>query len=314
MIGLPKLGILGTIRFSYFSIANGREVNAMIGLLLISNQPRTIDCQKRKKESALLGLFLLVISLTLEAQDRKVETSSIFFAWTGKNDAQSEIIRGVTPADPAKWNSIFLSEENGTWCTAFAVGPRTIMTAAHCVPKDKTIVLKRSNDESIKASCSVPEAFQTDPTADYALCFLKTDISTGPYETINTEKNRLKKFDTIILTGFGCRQFSNRNQKEFSIGEVKFISAPGKNAGFVAGSASVCFGDSGGPAFVASSDDIANRVLIGINSKFTITEEGTMLSILALLPSNIQTFFEDSSAAGWTICGITKNAKKCRYE
>ncbi|QTD31302.1 trypsin-like serine protease [Pseudomonas fluorescens] len=259
---------------------------------------------------AVLSL-LLTCHETVHAEN--TDPSSEFEAWSGNNDAQGEIINGVSPANPAKWNSIYLSKKDTQWCTAFAVGPRTVMTAAHCIPKDKTIVLKRPGQDDVTATCKTPKSYPSDITSDYAMCASQIDISLGPFETLNTQKKRLKYSTTIILTGYGCRQLENQKQKEFSIGKANFVNMADGNYGVVSGTATVCFGDSGGPAFIASEEDISNRILIGINSRWMSTEYGSY-SLLSLLPTNVDYFFQELSDAGWKICGITPNVKNCRHE
>ncbi|UVM47711.1 S1 family peptidase [Pseudomonas sp. B21-015] len=259
----------------------------------------------------LLGLLLLLMCGNTLADLSKTETPQEFVMWLGANDAHGEIINGVAPADPSKWKSIFLSKKNGSWCTAFAVGPRTVMTAAHCVPKDQQITLKRPSKVDLIAQCKIAPSYPTDPTADYALCSLGEDISAGPYETLNRKYDKLIPGTRVLLTGYGCRQFVNQSEQDFSTGIVTYYSKAEGNYGVLGGGASVCFGDSGGPAFVVSNDDVANRVLIGLNSQ--LWSDG-MTSLLSLIPTDVESFFQDLNTKGWIICGITLTARKCRHE
>lgn len=258
----------------------------------------------------LMGVALLLGAGRSEAQEYAQGGSQKFELWIGSDDAREQIINGVAPAEPDKWRSIFLSLKGNAWCTAFAVGPRTLMTAAHCVPNDQKIVIKRPGKDDLVAECKTPASFPSDVTADYALCILKTDISSGPFETLNRDRNRLVPDSEVLLTGYGCTQFTNPGQQTFSTGQVKFVSSAEGNYALMVGAASVCFGDSGGPAFIASKDDLANRVLIGVNSQGW---EGSS-SLISLVPSSVEIFFQAWSDNGGTICGITPDAKKCRHE
>lgn len=262
-----------------------------------------------KKELTTLLLFFIFSHAIAEVSTEG--PASDFQVWLGSDDAQGQIINGVIPADPSKWRSIYLSQKNGRWCTAFAVGPRTIMTAAHCIPSDKKIMLQRPGKDEVTALCKVPTSYPSDITADYALCGLAADISSGPYETLNQQPDRLKPEMKVLLTGYGCRQFSNQDEQTFSIGTATFRNTAGGNLGVVNGEASVCFGDSGGPAFLASEDDVAQRILIGLNSRM-LADGAT--SLLSLLPTNIESFFQGLNDEGWVICGITPAAKRCRHE
>lgn len=261
---------------------------------------------------ATLTLILASISSELTLASTPAELQSIEFEmWIAADDAQGQIINGVTPADPAKWKSIFLSKQDGKWCTAFAVGPHTIMTAAHCIPTSKQITVKRPTKQDSLAACVIPSSYPTDVTLDYAVCIIKEDFMIGPFETLNRDSGRLKTGASVVLTGYGCRNFANQNEKDFSIGNVSYIGKSGGNYGILSGPASVCFGDSGGPAFIADGNNIDNRLIIGLNSQLW-TDGAT--SIISLIPSSDESFFTKLSDDGVIICGVTPTAKNCRHE
>src|SRR2546430_1882266 len=62
-------------------------------------------------------------------------------------------VRGARVAEPAQWPASFYSVQNGQMCSSDMVGPRTLLTAAHCVDEGGIVTLQLSG-QSYRAVCN----------------------------------------------------------------------------------------------------------------------------------------------------------------
>lgn len=230
------------------------------------------------------------------------------------SDAEASILGGVRPAEPKDWSSIFYTKTNNGFCTGSLVGPRVLLTAAHCIDATKRIVLKRSTSD-IEGNCDVAKEYANDldQSADYALCLLKVPITDIKYERVNFKSGAISEGMTLLLSGFGCQNLADAHSGIFAIGDATVTAiSDTNNLISTYGDASVCFGDSGGPAFLTSgSRDGKLRLLVSLNSSGDLT--GT--SYLASTSANGATRFFDEwklAHADVHICSSTDKDNGCR--
>ncbi|WP_019866509.1 trypsin-like serine protease [Methylovulum miyakonense] len=201
---------------------------------------------------------------------------------------------------PASLYATFKTPEGTAACTAALIGPMVILTAAHCVPDDRTVSFTYQGT-NYNTSCKQHHRYQdkSDVSADFALCKIDKPFKEPvgfKYETIDTSEMSRFVNKTLILTGYGCVSDIVENKQtdgKYRIGEtiidetsksatklrlkygkdyIKFYSDIENNNFFTIDDpdkANLCPGDSGGPAFVrrASASGFAQRMIVGVNSR-----------------------------------------------
>jgi hypothetical protein len=197
---------------------------------------------------------------------------------------------------PASLYAVFeVSPGRRAACTAALIGPQAVLTAGHCVPVSGNITIKFAGT-GYPASCKVHDGYQggRDPSADYALCKVQTPVAVPPgfrYESVSlADMNQLSQ-QQIILGGYGCISdivangqtdglyrigyntiVETSNSQSQSRGPAYYAPRQANNL-FTRDApnlANLCPGDSGGPAFRASSaggNPFASRRIVGVNSR-----------------------------------------------
>ncbi len=180
--------------------------------------------------------------------------------------AGSRLINGI-PVGPGTWKEVIRIRSDGAGCTATVVGPRTIITAAHCAKtggtatftldgKDYSAVMTRSTvypgqDHDVSLGLVTPEITGITP----ATIGGTASVGLG-----------------ITLLGYGCVNAGGGggNDGVLRIGDSAIIEFSGFDmVSKKAGGAALCFGDSGGPAFLVNG---TKKTLLGINSKGNIQD------------------------------------------
>jgi hypothetical protein len=220
------------------------------------------------------------------------------------------VLIGARVAVPKDWPASFYSVQGNSRCTSTMVGPRALFTAAHCVGNGATATLNHEGKSYVGRCTHAPE-YAGNKTADWALCILDAEISPLPYETVNTNSGVLKEGADLLLTGFGCTRpdGTGGNDGVYRIGEATIRSLPSgtSNDIVVRGGAALCFGDSGGGAYIIAG---GKRTLVSINSRGNIRDT-SYLSSVSTSPARgfMERWAQENATA---ICGVTAAAPGCR--
>jgi hypothetical protein len=251
----------------------------------------------------------------------KAITGDVYFQAVSDltNPGANAALRGARTANPAEYTACFYSRSDQGDCTSTLVGPRVLLTAAHCVSDKGEVILGRSG-ERWNGICTHAPEYATNETADWALCLLDKPMPGVEYERISTDGGLLKEKDEIQLTGFGCTQAdgSGGNDGTFRIGEAPIRRLPAGDDHDIITQANtvVCPGDSGGPAFRYVDAVKGKRVQVSVNSRVSVTQDGTFgnTSYLSSLTTPAAARFIASwkQGNGVKICGVDSGVAGCR--
>lgn len=225
-------------------------------------------------------------------------------------DVEPKLIGGREAAK-ADWPASVYSSQGNSRCTSTVVGKRTVLTAAHCVGNGGTLTFTDLAGKKYTSKCTHAPEYRGNSTADWALCLVTEDVSMLA-EVLNQDEDLVKVGDEVLLAGYGCirRGGSGGNDGKYRIGEAKVTQVPsGRSFDIVTkGNAALCFGDSGGAAFMLLPDD--KRLLISVNSRGDIATT-SYLSSVATAP--FKAFVKSwSEKNGQKVCGVHDDAEGCR--
>lgn len=195
-------------------------------------------------------------------------------------------------------------------CTATLVGPRTVATAAHCT--GSTVSFNVGSDK-YTARCRKSTHYRNNATADYSFCYTDREVVNVAFDPINIDPTYVSTGDWLLQTGFGCTRWGGRLDMQLRVGRSKVISVPsGTNNDITTGgegSAVLCSGDSGGPAY-GFNEDGKRGLLVSVNSRSNTTSR-SYLSALATSQGLqfINSFADEFSAK---ICGLHQDTAGCR--
>lgn len=227
-------------------------------------------------------------------------------------DTTVPALGGATPANPKDFQASFYALSSDGACTSTLVGPRVLLTAAHCVENGGTVSLQRGGKNWVGTCTHAPD-YAANDTADWALCDLTGEVAGVPYERVNQDAALLAGKGTLQLSGFGCTKSDGTggNDGVYRIGNAPIVALPSGTDNDIVTRSSVflCFGDSGGPAFRYLDPQRTKRVQVGVNSRGNI-KDTSYLSSTSTAPA--KKFLGDwSEAKKLKICGLHADAPNC---
>jgi len=221
---------------------------------------------------------------------------------TGGGTVSPTLIGGqpVDPADPFV-QGILKIKTDQSGCTASLIGPRVMITAAHCGKSGTSSVFQvQGNSYSTEN-----ERSPIYPSKDHDIMLGLVDKPVEGIRYHSVASVPAKVGDPVYLYGYGCINpgGGGGNDGILRHGESEINSF--SNFDFVAkkpDGAALCFGDSGGPGFVEVD---GKKWQIGINSKGNISDT----SYLADLSKHESlTFIKDfADKHSVEVCGINKD-------
>jgi len=228
-------------------------------------------------------------------------------------DPTEPALLGARVAEPVDYPATFYSASRSGRCTSTVIGPRVLLTAAHCVGNGAVATVRRSGRDS-RSVCTHAPGYPANKTADWALCLFDAPLNGLRYERISIDPRLVGVGSELLLTGFGCTRpdGTGGNDGIYRIGEAPITRLPqgSDNDIITRGSVALCFGDSGGPAFAYLDPQRRRRVQVSVNSRGNI-QDTSYLSSLSTAAS-IQFLREWSARNGARICGLHSDAPNCR--
>lgn len=238
-----------------------------------------------------------------------------------KNEIQ---VYGGSKPIAGDWRSIIIAnmpETSGLRsCTATLVGPKTLLTAAHCVDAGDgaplRMIVLNVDAKDLTFACKIDKAYlaagfysaqwpRSDRSPDYALCALTPTDQPRPARFDQFPREELdlapiKSNEPVLITGYGCVQMEIDLQKpelgpgpfaaKFNIGD-ETVEAVGPRVlttkSVDAKEPALCAGDSGGPLFTGATTKTpdAPRRLRAVNSQVSVATF-ELVSTMALLSSD----------------------------
>lgn len=258
----------------------------------------------------IIALFS-ILSLHVNAQDFELSRPP------PPTNASPEILGGQK-AIPENWPATFVFiTATGDRCTATVIGPKVVLTAAHCIVKGPSGGIEGS---SVSLTCTPHSYYGGGSGHDIALCRASSEIrlkNDAPYETLSNSEGSPKANHQLALLGYGCTD-TGAGSKILYEGTALVSTPASELQPFfeTKGESAVCFGDSGGGAYLAGPK--GGRLIVGIASK-TI---GNGISRFSIIPAAVTRQFIDSWASKQVdpktgakilvrICGIDQTLHSC---
>jgi len=207
----------------------------------------------------------------------------------------------VDPDDPFV-QGILKIKTDQSGCTASLLGPRVMVSAAHCA-KTGTSSVFQVQGKSYSTQNERSPVYEGGKDHDILLGLVDKPVEGIRYHSVATLPPKVG--DEITLYGYGCINpgGGGGNDGILRVGKTEISSFA--NYDFITqrpGGVALCFGDSGGPGFVEVD---GKKWQIGVNSKGNISDTSYLTD---LSKHESLTFFTDfAKKHNVEICGVTKD-------
>lgn len=215
---------------------------------------------------------------------------------------------GGEVAEPGQFPATFKTKIGNSWCTGTIIGPRVLQLAAHCVANGGKATFDYAGVD-YTATCQRHPAYNGDSTADYALCLVDKEVNVSLYETLTTEEVSLG--DTLQLLGFGCVRPGGNDQPDGKLrfGPATVVELPIRDNDIMTEKkAALCYGDSGGAAYMTDSTGILK--IAAINSRGDMNVASWLPAVYTMPAKSFYTSWAANKNA--YICGLKDIGERCR--
>ena len=118
-------------------------------------------------------------------------------------------VEGGIAIEPRCWRSLLVFKSQLGSCTASIIGPRALLTAAHCVGNGASATAMISDQPVDVVKCVHHKHAAAHTAYDFALCELKKPYELGPseepfFENVSSDPALVVPGGKIDLLGFGC--------------------------------------------------------------------------------------------------------------
>ena len=153
-------------------------------------------------------------------------------------------------------------------CSGTIIGPRAVLTAAHCLDEDVGIVRVWLGDltpEYIAQSFAYYPGFVFNQSGfDVGVVFLAEDLPRTPVSVLTSRQGRIG--ETAIIAGFGRNEDSDTTALRAGSTSIAGVTSVYLESLYAPPASSICSGDSGGPIFLSEG---GAWVIAGISSATT---------------------------------------------
>lgn len=218
---------------------------------------------------------------------------------------------GGRPADPKDWQASVYASMSGARCSATIVGPQVLTIASHCVRHGGSASFSVGPNRYTSV-CSRSPLYRNGTDHDLALCKIDKPVDGIKFEVINTDESLIEAGKDVLLTGYGCTRpgGGGGNDGVYRIGDAKIIRGSSPYDFVARGQAALCFGDSGGPAFIYLDAEKTKRVQVSVNSKGDIRTTSYLTSLSTKASKDFLASWMKSNNV--KVCGIDQ-PDGCRH-
>lgn len=220
--------------------------------------------------------------------------------WAVDDELKPVLINGV-PVPAGTYKEVVRIKTGNSGCSATVAGPRVLITAAHCGANGATSTTTIGSKEfSGKVERSSLYPAKDHDIAVVILSEAVDEASIGKFAAVGGVAAAEMK---ITLLGYGCTQpgGGGGNDGILRYGDATIKRFAGYDMVSTDGAA-LCFGDSGGPAFVKPGD---RNLLLGVNSKGDI--RATNYNTRTDTPESVEFLKAIGTKYTVDICGINKD-------
>jgi len=212
---------------------------------------------------------------------------------------ESPTLIGGKPVAPGEYPEVIYISMKGGKCSASIVGPRTVLTAAHCARKGAKVTFQH-NQNQYTAICNAPAAYPRQDH-DISVCLVDKELA-KPYASLASEGP--KTGDNMSLIGYGCTRpgGGGGNDGVLRVGQSTVTGFSTWDI-ITKKNSALCYGDSGGPAFKLIGDPVnEHHYVLGVNSKGDIRSTSYLSKIYSDASKAFLTAWAEQNKA--EICGL----------
>jgi hypothetical protein len=213
--------------------------------------------------------------------------------------ADERLING-TPVAEGAYKEIVRIRTGNSGCTASIIGPKVLLTAAHCA---RTGSISQFDVDGVAYTADMTRSdLYPQKDHDMALGVIDKEVPGIKYASIWDTKPQVG--DTMHFLGYGCINPGGTGGNDGILREGDAQVTGFSNYDIVSrGGAALCYGDSGGPAYYVSKRGVKQQ--ISVNSKGNIKDTNYTTDLTS---SESQKFLKDFAVQhGVDICGVTKD-------
>ncbi len=212
-----------------------------------------------------------------------------------RKDEEPVLING-TPVDKSAYPHVVRIFNGSSSCTASIVGPRALLTAAHCAETGDNVSFQTVDGKKYTARITRAAQYPAEDL-DLAMGLVSQQVAVKP---VSVRIDRFEKKNMEVqLIGYGCVKPGGGGGNDGILREGKSRITGGQGFDLVLNmpdGAALCYGDSGGPVFYEGKQ-------IAVNSKGNIAD--TSYVTRTTLPEGAEFLKSWSEKNGAPICGVT---------